>query len=320
MVGSDVPLASVVIPVFNSASTLARAVRSALAQTETAIEIIVIDDGSQDDSHAVACTLAAEDPRVRVLRMDSNGGKPRAMNHAIASARGRWIAVLDADDWYDPQRLDVLLAAGEAQGVDMVADNLHFYDGGAGVVVRTAFDPELPPRPIGAADFAASSNPRSPFDFGLLKPILRADFLRAQEIRYYEPARFGQDFYYLFDVFAAGGRGWLESRACYYWTMPFGSVSRRWTETGRGAWRYDYALIRRVNDDFIDKARRLGRAELVDMLKVRGDAFAVLESYVAAQKAVAERRFTDAAGLLLTNPKTWPMLAARARRWVVERR
>lgn len=311
---------TVIVPVFNSASTLARAVRSASAQTERALEILIVDDGSRDDSHAVACALAEEDPRVRVLRMDCNGGKPRAMNYAISQARGRWIAVLDADDWYDPQRLAVLLEVGEAKGVDLVADNLHFYDGGADTIVRTAFDAALPPRLITDVDFAANSNPRSPFDFGLLKPVLRADFLRTQEISYHEPARFGQDFYYLFDVFAAGGRGWLDNRAFYYWTMPFGSVSRRWTDTGRGAWRYDYGLIRRVNSEFMDKADRLGRSELVAMLKLRGKAFAVLESYVAAQKAVAERRFPDAVRHLLGNPQTWPMLAARMRRWVVERR
>ena len=59
--------------------------------------------------------LAAEDPRIRVLRLSPNGGKPRAMNTMIATARGEWVAVLDADDAYHPQRLARLVAAAEAR-------------------------------------------------------------------------------------------------------------------------------------------------------------------------------------------------------------
>ena len=93
---------TVVIPVFNSATTLARAVASALEQTLAAFELLIVDDGSTDDSLAVANALARQDARIRVIAMPQNGGKARAMNHAAKLAAGDWVAVLDADDRYLP--------------------------------------------------------------------------------------------------------------------------------------------------------------------------------------------------------------------------
>ena len=89
---------SVVIPLYNSAPTLRPAVASALAQTLTDIEVLIVDDGSQDTSLSLAHRLAGEDPRVSVIALPENRGKPHAMNPAIAAARGAWTAVLDADD------------------------------------------------------------------------------------------------------------------------------------------------------------------------------------------------------------------------------
>ncbi len=117
---------SIVIPLYNSASTLPHAVRSALSQTLRDIEVLIVDDGSRDTSLAEARAIAATDSRVRVIALPANRGKSHAMNRAIAQANGAWIAVLDADDWYEPDRLATLVAAGEAHEVALVADNQHF--------------------------------------------------------------------------------------------------------------------------------------------------------------------------------------------------
>lgn len=92
---------SVVIPAFNSARTLARAIDSVLLQTWPAHEIIVVDDGSGDDTATVA---QAYGDRI-VLVQQSNAGVSAARNKGAEIASGNWLAFLDADDWYLPDRL-----------------------------------------------------------------------------------------------------------------------------------------------------------------------------------------------------------------------
>jgi len=95
------PKFSVIIPVYNSAETLPRAIASVVEQTWPAHEIIVVDDGSTDNSLQVASGFASQ---VRVIHQ-SNAGVSAARNRGAESATGGWLAFLDADDWYYPDRL-----------------------------------------------------------------------------------------------------------------------------------------------------------------------------------------------------------------------
>ena len=111
------PRVSVVVPAFNAARYLGSAIDSLRAQTLTDIEIIVVDDGSGDDTLAVANRYAALDSRVRVLARALSSGKPSiARNQALAAARGRYIAFLDADDTSVPTRLEHAVRALERTG------------------------------------------------------------------------------------------------------------------------------------------------------------------------------------------------------------
>ena len=98
---TDPPRFSVVIPAYNARATLTNALDSVLAQTWAAYEIIVIDDGSSDNTEEV---VAAYGDRVIYLRQ-KNAGPSAARNHGVEAASGDWIAFLDADDWYYPGRL-----------------------------------------------------------------------------------------------------------------------------------------------------------------------------------------------------------------------
>jgi glycosyltransferase involved in cell wall biosynthesis len=111
------PRVSVVIPTYNRAARVRRAIDSVLAQTVAGVEVIVVDDGSSDGTPQV---LAAFGTRIRVLRQ-ANQGVSAARNAGIALARGRWIALLDSDDEWLPDKLARQLervdAAPEAIGV-----------------------------------------------------------------------------------------------------------------------------------------------------------------------------------------------------------
>ena len=107
---------SVIMPVFNAADVLPRAVASVRAQTWQRWELLLIDDGSSDDSAAVAAGLAAQDPRIRLLRQPRNTGAAAARNAGLRHARGRYIAFLDADDEWLPEKLALQLHFMQAQG------------------------------------------------------------------------------------------------------------------------------------------------------------------------------------------------------------
>jgi teichuronic acid biosynthesis glycosyltransferase TuaG len=112
------PAVSVITPCFNAAGTLPRTVASVRAQDFADWEMIISDDGSADDSADLADRLAALDPRIRVLRGPGpNTGAARARNRALAASRGRYIAFLDADDEWLPEKLSRQIGFMQAHGV-----------------------------------------------------------------------------------------------------------------------------------------------------------------------------------------------------------
>ena len=312
MNGEAEPDVTVIVPVYNSQATLRRAVASVLEQTLKNIQVLIVDDGSTDASLAVARTLASVDARVDVVAMPHNGGKARAMNHASVLARGKWIAVLDADDRYLPTRLATLVSAGEAQDVDLVADNQHHSDDATGRVVRAAFTAEGLGREVGLADFIAHSNPAATFDFGILKPMVRASFIREHALAYYPDAKLAEDFYFMMEFFAAGGRAWLVHEPLYEWTLPFSPSARRWTGTGAGTWRYDYRNALQTNTHFKRKFGTAAAPDIRALLDRREHEYGVMIHYLDAQRALAESgSLAKAASMIAAHPSTWPLLAKR---------
>jgi glycosyltransferase involved in cell wall biosynthesis len=91
-------LVSIVIPCFNSGSTLGRTIKSTLAQTHKNLEVIVVDDASSDDSSAVADNFRMKDSRIKLLTLHKNVGLPEARNIGLKEAQGDYIIFLDSDD------------------------------------------------------------------------------------------------------------------------------------------------------------------------------------------------------------------------------
>jgi succinoglycan biosynthesis protein ExoO len=304
---------SVLVPAYNSGTTLPRAVRSALGQDLRELEVLIIDDGSRDDTQLAVHTLAAADPRVRAITLRQNRGKPFAMNTGIAAANGRWIAVLDADDWYAPDRLSTLVKSAERGQVELVADNQFHYDAGAAQVVRTAFPAQDADRPLDKATFIAESDPYAEFNFGMLKPVVRADFIRSTGLAYREDAKLSEDFLYMLEFLAAGGRGLVVSRPFYYWSQAFGTISRRWTETGDGRWRYDFLSAAAASAEVRYTMQRAGEVELAALLHRRVLAFRRLHRVQEISRLRAEGATLTRLGReILGHPSIWPLLAQRA--------
>ena len=104
------PLTSVVIPAYNAELFLERTLRSALRQTHSNLEIIVVNDGSTDKTREIAEAVAAKDDRVRIITVP-NGGVAKARNVGIADAKGEFVAFLDADDLWHPTKIELQIAA-----------------------------------------------------------------------------------------------------------------------------------------------------------------------------------------------------------------
>ena len=102
------PIVSVVIPTFNRAHLIMRALQSVLTQTFTAWETIVVDDGSTDDTETVVLSLG--DSRIRYCRQPENRGPAAARNRGMREAKGEFIAFLDSDDEWFPDKLELQVA------------------------------------------------------------------------------------------------------------------------------------------------------------------------------------------------------------------
>lgn len=141
---TDRPTVSVVIPVWNAARYLPETLRSVLRQTRPPEEIVVVDDGSTDESAALAEGFG---PTVCVLRQE-NRGESAARNRGIEAARGEWIAFLDADDLWHPEKLARQLAAVRTHpAVDCVHTNWWYFGRQNGRVDVSTVDPAERYRP-----------------------------------------------------------------------------------------------------------------------------------------------------------------------------
>ena len=134
------PEVSVVIPTRDREPWLLQALRSVLAQREVSLEVVVVDDGSDDGTRSSVAALA--DPRVRLLANGASLGVAAARNRGVAAATGRWIAFLDDDDLWAPDKLRLQLSAARDAGLGWVYAGAVSVDASLRIVSRGA-----PPSP-----------------------------------------------------------------------------------------------------------------------------------------------------------------------------
>lgn len=123
------PLISIITPCYNAASFIAQAIESVLAQSFGNWEMIIMDDCSSDDSLSIIQKYAKKDPRIRYLRTNKPSGSPTLpRNMGIKEAKGRYIAFLDSDDMWLPNKLDEQLRIFEKSEVAIVFSNYEKVD------------------------------------------------------------------------------------------------------------------------------------------------------------------------------------------------
>jgi glycosyltransferase involved in cell wall biosynthesis len=188
------PLVSVVVAAFNAAKYLDATVRSILDQTMSNLELIVVDDGSIDDTAARLEEWRSRDPRVRPVILPTNLGRSCARNIGIDAARGTWVAMADADDLWARHRLALLVGATlEFPSSSVFTDDMiGFSVGDNGRVSLTHRYPCSVTWRLGAAHTV----PIKPWFRGRMchmTPFVRRSYLNDTDIRYPENIASGED-------------------------------------------------------------------------------------------------------------------------------
>ena len=226
------PVATIIIPGFNAAETVSATLRSALNQTVHEIEVVLVDDGSRDDTQAIAARIATGDRRLKILTHSISEGPSIARNTAINAAQGEWIVLLDADDTIEVTRVEQMVAEAEARRLDALADNLELIDGASGVRLGAALDPELMAskqlltlKKLLAADWPGRN--RAYRTLGVAKPIVRRAFLEEHGLRYDPTVRLGEDLLFYCALLVKGARFGLTPSASYHYRTNGASISTR---------------------------------------------------------------------------------------------
>lgn len=125
------PIVSVIIPSYNAADYIAQTLESVLAQTLTDIEVIVVDDGSTDNTRNIVADFANKDPRLMLVEQ-ANQFAGVARNNGMSKARGKYLYFLDADDYIESNALEELVNAIEQHGADIAIAKSEGFDNTTG--------------------------------------------------------------------------------------------------------------------------------------------------------------------------------------------
>ncbi|MFI6980700.1 glycosyltransferase family 2 protein [Embleya sp. NPDC050154] len=204
----------VVVIVYNDADRLAEAVRSALTQGEVVGELVIVDDASTDATPEVCARLAAEDPRVRIVRRaDNSGGCGSPRNDGVRAARAARIVFLDSDDVLPPGAVAVLSAAADAHDAEVVA----------GLCVRRELPRvrDVPWQPqlftTAAVHADPELRPETVWDTLSVNKLYDRAFLLEHDIRFPDGAAHYEDFVFTARLYAAGPRLAVVPDHVYTW-------------------------------------------------------------------------------------------------------
>jgi len=292
---------TVVIPTFNAGSYIAQAIESVLHQTQQNFEIIVCDDRSTDNTVAVVQAMASNDCRIILLINNQNQGPSYSRNRAISEAKGEWIAILDADDFYHPDRLHQLIAIGESNKADFVADNIFYVDinGKNPVFAISVTAPNDDLKILTTTTFIANDFPcTTGFKYGYLKPLIRRSFLRDKQIRYDENVRLGEDFILYVECLIKGAVFLLTNQSYYYYRVIEKSLSRTGDNT-------KYQELSDNNLKLTNMARIYEDNATVKILQKRQNNYDKLMFYNDTVKLIKQRHFYLASNNFLKNPVAW---------------
>ena len=217
-----IPKVSVIVPIYNVEKYLRPCLDSIVGQTLKEIEIILINDGSPDNSLAIIHEYAQKDARIKVIDKP-NEGYGKTMNRGIDAATGEYIGIVESDDWIEPDMYETLYDIAKSQNVEVVKANYIAFDNETGK--------DMKERWMLDSDAERVMTPRQNpaiflFPASIWSAIYRRGFLNNHEIRFLEsPGASYQDTAFNFKVWSMAEKVYLVRKPVIHYRMGHSSQS-----------------------------------------------------------------------------------------------
>lgn len=257
------PLLTIIIPAYNAAASVGRIVSSIVAQEFRDFELIVVDDGSTDNTINVLRGLKKNDPRI-IIRSQKNGGPSSARNTGLEKARGQYVMFFDADDDIDPQMLKKMVSEAQTHKSDLVVCGWRIDLQTQNDLIKNYKQVSPPSQHIEGSQavikpYVLRSIGRSGQLYNLWNKLFRRDIIQKAGLRFREDLRFGEDLVFTFHYLRHASRLQLIPTPLYHYVS--GSSSSLF---GASALAPEY---RRANDQELRAyAGEPRSAELDDLL------------------------------------------------------
>ncbi|MCC5635513.1 glycosyltransferase [Nostoc sp. CHAB 5844] len=292
------PEVSIIIPAHNTENYIARAIESALGQTLTNLEVIVVDDASSDATLEIINSFT--DSRLRVFVNQQNLGVSGARNRALREAQGNWIAILDSDDWYAPERLEKLLQVAIAENADIVIDDLNFIQSSENSPWSTLLQEsgeqihtikEIDPIYFVKTDLYGQPG----LHLGLSKPLFKRNFLIKNNINYNETMQVAEDFQFTLQCLINGAYCVFVPQPYYFYYFRPGSLVTQ-------------SKVRQINQTsraiqhFLQQDTVQNHPQLVEALSQSLTILQKNQAYYSVVEPIKQQKFLTALFELIRNP------------------
>jgi succinoglycan biosynthesis protein ExoO len=306
----DQPEITVTMPAYNRADLIGRAIESVQSQTMSSWELVIVDDGSTDATLEIAREYAKNDPRIKIFQNEHNLGIGKTRNHALKRSTGRFITPLDSDDWYQPLRLERMLAAADEHGADLLSDDLliirHGDETPSATLSELCDEALLEMLEIDMAGLLRRLGfERDGIAVGLTKPLIKRQFLIDHGIEYDTTLQVVEDYWMLADCVAAGAKFIMIPEAYYYYRLHAAH-----TTNAANALK-DIMSTKRRLVEFLATDLAASDSEAADYARYHIRRMDLLSSYATFTDSVKTRRIHKAMWQMVRQPSVLGEIATR---------